>query len=130
MGLDIAHLISSISKLALRKSRQKEKNKRNKLNSQIKILNTNEEVINNAKSKLNNWLLDPNKIGFSPNKIKFTNSLEYNNIKCLVFKYQETISSKWILAIVSDVGILSKMKEYNKNKELEDAIELLEVLKN
>lgn len=128
MGLDVAHLISSISKLAMRTSRQK--NKRNKLNSQIKILKINEETINNAKEHLNNWLLDPNKIGFSPNKIEFTNSFEYNNIKCLIFKYRETTSSKWILGIVSDIGILSKMKEYNKNKELEDAIDLLEVLKN
>ena len=46
MGLDIAHLISSISKLVMRTSRQIEKNK---INSQIRLLKVNEETFNNAK---------------------------------------------------------------------------------
>lgn len=128
MGLDIAHLISSISKLVVRTSRQI---KKNKINSQIRLLKVNDQIINNAKKQLDKWLAHPNELGFSPEKIEYTNSfVDKDNIKCLIFKYQETAKSKCLLGIVSDSGTFSEMKEYNKNTELEDAIKILEMLKN
>ncbi len=128
MGLDIAHLISSISKLTMRTSRQI---KKNKIKSQIRLLKLNEETIDNAKKRLDNWLTHPNELGFSPEKIEYTNSfVDKDNIRCLIFKYRETPKSKWLLGIVSDSGAFSEMKGYKKNTELEDAIEILEMLKN
>lgn len=43
MGLNIAHLISSISKLVLRTSRRIEKSKKKEINSEISLLEKNKK---------------------------------------------------------------------------------------
>ena len=90
-----------------------------------------ENEINEAKLQLENWLSHPNELGHKPVKIEYTNSFEdEDGIKCMNFKYKKKLLGKWLLGIVSESGTFSEMLEYNKNTEIEDAKEILNMLKN
>jgi len=87
--------------------------------------------IKEAMLELERWLSHPNELGVKPEKIEYTNSFEdEDGIKCMIFKYRKSLLSPWLLAIVSESGTFSQMKEYNKNTEIEDAQEILTMLKN
>lgn len=89
------------------------------------------EEIKNAMVELENWLSDPQELGKKPVKIEYANSFEdEDGIRCIIFKYKKNILSKWLLGIVSESGTFSEMKEYNQKNEIEDAKQILEMLKN
>lgn len=85
--------------------------------------------IEQAKKKLSEWLSDFRELGQKPARIEYTNSFEEGEISCMIFKYKKTILSKWLLGIVSDSGTFSEMKEYHKEAEIEDAKEIVTLLK-
>ena len=85
--------------------------------------------IEQAKEKLSEWLSDFRELGQKPAKIEYTNSFEEEGINCFIFKYKKTILGKWMLGIVSDSGTFSEMKEYHKETEIEDAKEIIKLLK-
>ncbi len=87
--------------------------------------------IEKAKIELENWLSSPQELGDKPKKIEYTNSfVDEDGIKCMIFKYKESLLGKWFLGIVSESGTFSEMQEYHKNTEIEDAKKILEMLKN
>ena len=51
------------------------------------------------------------------------------NIHCYIFKYKKERFSKWYLGIVSDSGTFSEFKEYIKETEIDDAKEIINLLK-
>lgn len=85
--------------------------------------------IDQAKEKLSEWLSDFRELGQKPAKIEYTNAFEEEGINCFIFKYKKTILGKWMLGIVSDSGTFSEMKEYHKETEIEDAKEIIKLLK-
>lgn len=86
--------------------------------------------IEEARIKLEEWLSHPNELGKKPKKIEYTNYfMDEEGIECYIFRFKETLFGKWILAIVSDSGTFSEMKEYKKQNEIEDAFALLHKLK-
>lgn len=90
-----------------------------------------DEMIKQNKKELEDWLSHPNELGKKPCKIEYTNQFEdEDGIKCMIFKYKKSLFGKWLLGIVSDSGTFSDMKEYNKEKEIEDVTKILEFLKN
>ena len=89
------------------------------------------EEIKNAMVELENWLSDPQELGKKPAKIEYTNSFEdEDGIKCIIFKYKKGVLGKWLFGIVSESGTFSEMKEYDPKNEIEDAKQILEMLKN
>lgn len=87
--------------------------------------------IQDMANSLGNWLSHPNELGYFPQEIIHTNHFVDNDgINCDVFKYKEINSGIWLLGIVSEAGCFSEMKEYNANNEINDAQELLNVIKN
>jgi len=70
-------------------------------------------------------------LGKKPVKIEYANSFEdEDGIRCIIFKYKKNILGKWLLGIVSESGTFSEMKEYNQKSEIEDAKQILKMLKN
>ena len=89
------------------------------------------EEIKNAMVELENWLSDPQELGKKPVKIEYANSFEdEDGIRCIIFKYKKNILGKWLLGIVSESGTFSEMKKYNQKSEIEDAKQILKMLKN
>ncbi len=87
--------------------------------------------IENAKKNLESWLAHPNELGKRPSSIEYTNSFkDEDGINCMIFKYKKSMFGKWLLGIVSESGTFSEMKEYNSATEIEDAKEILNMLKN
>ncbi len=85
--------------------------------------------IEQAKENLSEWLSDFRELGQKPVKIEYTNSFEEEGIHCFIFKYKKTILGKWMLGIVSDSGTFSKMEEYHKETEIEEAKVIIKLLK-
>lgn len=87
--------------------------------------------IKKAMLALEQWLSHPNELGKKPFNIEYTNSFEdEDGIYCMIFKYKKSFLGKWLLGIVSDSGTFSEMREYNKSTEIEDAKQLLNILKD
>lgn len=87
--------------------------------------------VNKAKKDFEKWLSEPANLGKKPSIIEYTNRFEdKDGIKCIIFKYKKNRFSKWLLGIVSESGLFSEMKEYNKKTEIEDATRIIEMLKN
>lgn len=86
--------------------------------------------IEKAKKELEAWLEDGRELGKKPVKIEYTTSfIDEDGIRCHIFKYKKSLLSKWWQGIVSDSGVFSEMKEYNKATEIEDAKHTLNLLK-
>lgn len=87
--------------------------------------------INESLQQLTNWLSHPNELGKKPSKVEFTKQFkDEEGIQCQIFKYKKSMFSKWYLAIVSESGTFSEFKEYHEGTEVEDATEILTMLKN
>lgn len=90
-----------------------------------------EEIIKQNKKELEEWLSHPNELVKKTSKIEYTNQFEdEDGIQCMIFKYKKSLFGKWLLGIASESGTFSEMKEYSKEKEIEDATKILEFLKN
>lgn len=92
-----------------------------------------------AKMEMIEWLLNPNELGKNPAKIELANEFNYLNMKYYIFKFKkDMIDSKWLLGVcggyennsLENCGhIFSDFKEYNKNTDKEDAIEMIEMIR-
>ncbi len=90
-----------------------------------------QKKVSESKEQLINWLSHPNELGAKPVKIENTNYFrDEDGIECFIFKYKKKLIGKWLLGIVSESGTFSEMKPYNQNTEIEDAKQMLEMLKN
>ena len=89
------------------------------------------DEIEKSKIELENWLSDPNELGHKPKMVEYANSFEdEDGIKCMIFRYKQSIFGEWLLGIVSESGTFSEMQKYNQDTEIEDAKKILEMLKN
>ena len=87
--------------------------------------------INEMESELSKWLLDPMHAGKEPSKIEFIDSfVDEDDLECSIFKYKTGALSKWKLAIVSETGIFSRMKDYKEDSAKADSELLLHTLKD
>ncbi len=76
------------------------------------------------------WLEHPSELGKKPYAIEFTKQFTTDDgIECLIFKYKKSIMSPWLLAIASESGIFSEQNKYDPSTEVEDAVKLVEFLK-
>ena len=81
--------------------------------------------------KMIEWLSDYRELGCKPAQIKFTKDfVTEDGIHTYIFKYKKTLFSKWWLGIVSDSGTFSEFKEYNPETEINDALEIINLLKS
>lgn len=88
------------------------------------------EDILNAIDEFQNWLSHPNELGHKAFKIEYTSQfIDEDGIKCLIFKYKKTFFGSWLLGIVSDSGTFSEMLAYKADTEIQDAKQILEMLK-
>lgn len=86
-------------------------------------------AIKQAKNKIEEWLSNKQRLGKKPNTLKYTNNItDENKETYYIFKFKKNIIGKWIIGIASKKVAFSNMKEYNKNTEIKDAKELLEIL--
>ena len=87
--------------------------------------------VKKAQEKMIEWLSDYRELGQAPVQIKFIKDFVTDDgIKCYIFKYKKTLFSKWWLGIVSDSGTFSEFKEYNPETEINDALEIINLLKS
>lgn len=90
-----------------------------------------QKKVRESKEQMINWLSHPNELGAKPVKIENTNYFrDEDGIECFIFRYKKKLIGKWMLGIVSESGAFSEMKPYNQNTEIEDAKQMLEMLKN
>ena len=76
------------------------------------------------------WLEHPSELGKKPFAIEFTSQFKTeDDIECMIFKYKKSLVSPWLLAIASDSGIFSEQEKYDPATEKEDALKLVEFLK-
>lgn len=86
--------------------------------------------IEEMKEELESWLCHPSELGQKPKKIEHTmDFVDPDGIECSIFKFRKNLFSKYMLGIVSDSGVFSEFKGYQKTTEVEDAQEILEMLK-
>ena len=75
------------------------------------------------------WLKHPSELGAEPYEIEFTKQFTTEDeYECMIFKFKQSFSSPWLIAISSDIGIYSELKEYNPETEVHDATMLIEEL--
>ena len=76
------------------------------------------------------WLEHPSELGKKPHAIEFTSQFTTEDgIECMIFKYKKSLVSPWLLAISSESGIFSEQEKYDPATEKEDALKLVEFLK-
>ncbi len=76
------------------------------------------------------WLEHPHELGKKPYAIEFTSKFTTEDgIECMIFKYKKSLVGPWLLAISSDSGIFSEQEKYDPATEKEDALKLVEFLK-
>lgn len=81
-------------------------------------------------SEVVEWLKHPNELGKAPAKIEFVKEFtDPDDIHCCIFKFKKGILSPWLLAIHSDSGVFSEQEKYDANRDIEQASELLNYLK-
>ena len=93
-----------------------------------------------ARQEMVNWLSHKNELGKKPNKIICTKTFEYLNMTYYIFKVKRKLfDKKWFLAVcggyeregVESCGhIFSDYKEYNQDTEIDDAIALVEMIRD
>ena len=82
------------------------------------------------KIAVSEWLEHPSELGKKPYAIEFTTRFTTEDgIECMIFKYKKSLVSPWLLAISSDSGIFSEQNKYDPSTEKEDALKLIEFLK-
>lgn len=93
-----------------------------------------------AKKEMIKWLSHSNELGKEPSKICVTNEFTYLNMKYYIFKFRKNLfDSKWMLGIcggyendsLENCGhIFSEYKEYKQQTEKEDAIKIVEMIRD
>lgn len=87
--------------------------------------------IKDEMQELENWLADPHEFGHKPFKIEYTNHfVDKDGISCTIFKFKKNLTGKWLLGIVSESGTFSEMGLYRRESEIEDAKQILDMLKS
>ena len=91
------------------------------------ILEVENYNIKKAKKELIAWLKENN---YKPLQVVFTNKFyDENNEICYIFKYKNNLFTSWYLGIVNKLGSYGNIKEYKKETEVEDAKDILNLLK-
>jgi len=84
-----------------------------------------------AHQEMVEWLRDPRELGTKPAQLEYVDAFtDEDGIECLIFKFRKSVLSKWMIGIVSDSGVFSHMKIFNKDTAMEDAAECLNFLKD
>ena len=87
--------------------------------------------IKEAIESLEKWTSNYKSIHKKPKKVEYsTTFFTDNGVKCITLKFKMGIFGKWLLGISSDAGTYSAMKPFNKETEIEDAKQMIEILKN
>lgn len=92
-----------------------------------------------AKEEMIKWLSSPNELGREPAKIETSSKFNYSGMNYYIFKFKKNINDNmWMLAVCGGYEddslehcghVFSDFKEYNQKTEKEDAIEIVEWIK-
>jgi len=92
-----------------------------------------------ALENMSNWLQHSSELGKKPNKIEVVFDFELHDMTYYVFKYKKSLLGKWLLGVcggyendeLENCGhVFSEMKPYNEQSAKEDAIKLVDVVRN
>ena len=92
-----------------------------------------------AKQEMVRWLSHPAELGKKPAKIECTCEFTYLDLKYYIFKFKKGLfDSKWMLGVCGGYEeneaehcghIFSEFKDYNALSEKEDAVEMIEMIR-
>lgn len=93
-----------------------------------------------AKQEMIQWLSHENELGKSPRKIECTDKFSYLNMTYYIFKFKKSIfDGQWYLGVCGGYDeeglehcghILSEYKEYTSTSAIEEAIKLIEIVRD
>jgi len=92
-----------------------------------------------ATQEMVRWLSHPAELGKKPAKIECTHEFDYLGLKYYIFKFKKGLFlSQWMLGVCGGYEenetehcghIFSEFKSYNPSSEKEDAIEIIEMIR-
>ena len=92
-----------------------------------------------ARQDMIRWLSHPSELGKKPAKIECTHEFDYLNLNYYIFKFKKGLfDSKWMLGVCGGYEgnetehcghVFSKFEEYNQLNEKEDAVEIIEMIR-
>ncbi len=98
------------------------------------------ERVELAKNEMIRWLSHPAELGKAPAKIICTNEFEYLDMTYYIFKFKKSIFSlTWMLGVCGGYEknslvhcghLFSSFLKYNKKREKEYAIRIIEMIRN
>lgn len=98
------------------------------------------ERVELAKNEMIRWLSHPSELGKQPAKIICTNEFEYLEMTYYIFKFKKSVFSlNWMLGVCGGYEknssvhcghLFSEFLRYNKKREKEDAIKIIEMIRN
>lgn len=93
-----------------------------------------------AKENMINWLSFPQELGKAPDLIECTKKFNYDGLFYYIFKFKKNnTDEKWVLGVCGGYEenseknsghVFSDRKEYVKEREEEDAIAIIEMIRN
>lgn len=92
-----------------------------------------------AKAAMIRWLANPAELGREPKKIECAGSFELHGMIYYIFRYKKSLLGKWLLGVCGgyEAGelehcghVFSEMQEYSAETALQQAIEMVEMLRS
>lgn len=93
-----------------------------------------------SKMEMIKWLSHSNELGKSPSEIYITNEFNYLGMKYYIFRFKKNLFDfKWMLGVCGGYEndslehcghVFSEYKEYKQQTEKEDAIQIIEMIRD
>lgn len=103
-----------------------------------RMITMNNEQLNAATEAMIGWLAHPSELGDIPVEIECTGEFELHELHYYIFKYKREVGGKWLLGVCGGYEegelehcghVFSEMQEYHEETAVDDAVALVEYLR-